>query len=90
MTIICNLRSQSLQRQYIIVDAFNGYASVALIAPSASENSDAFEVEVSEVCNLRVVAETGEMIEYPDYLRCERKQRDEDYGPEYNYPGVLM
>lgn len=90
MAIICNLRSQSLQREYTVIDASLGYASVELRNPSASENPAAFEVEAGEITNVRVITDTGEMVDYPDYLRCERSQRDDDYGPEYNYPGALM
>ena len=90
MAIICNLKSQRTLRDYTVIDASFGYASVELRNPSASENPAAFEVEASEITNVRVIGEDGSITEYPDYLRCERKHRDEDYGPEYNYPGALM
>ncbi len=89
MAIICNLKSQRTLRDYNVIDASFGYASVELRNPSASENTAAFEVEVSEIINVRLLCEDGSTIEMPDHLRVERRPASE-YEPEFSYPGVLM
>lgn len=90
MAIICNLKSQSLPREYSVIDAYNGYAMVALVAPAGSENTAAFEVEVDEITNVRVIDTDGLVTEYPDHLRVERRYHDRDDQSDYRYPGVLM
>jgi len=89
MAIICNLKSQYTARDYTVVSASQGWASVELRNPSASENPAAFEVEVGEVINVRLLCEDGQIVEMPDHLRVERRPAS-DYEPEFSYPGVLM
>ena len=89
MAIICNLKSQYTARDYTVVSASHGWASVELRNPSAAEDCAAFEVEVSEVINVRTLCEDGSTIEMPDHLRVERRPASE-YEAEFYYPGALM
>ena len=89
MAIICNLKSQHTLRDYTVIEAGLGYASVELRNPSASENPVAFEVTVSEVVNVREIA-GDDVIDYPDHLRVDRKAFDADEQElvDNRYPGA--
>lgn len=88
MAIIVNLKSQHLKRNYELVEMYEKYSWVALCNPTCEEAYTPFEVETSEIVNARTrLDDSSEVaVELPGKLQCECS----DYGPEYNYPGVLM
>jgi hypothetical protein len=53
--LLCNRKSQYEKRDYEILDASHGFASIALRNPATTEDPGAFDVPQHEIINVRRV-----------------------------------
>jgi hypothetical protein len=78
--LICTLSTQFTAREYFIIDASHGFASVELRSPSTRENPAAFDVPVEDIASITQLDDDGRVVgEYDPSLPKNIRVFDAEY-----------